>query len=124
MVKDLADQMCEGRLVLTLEGGYELQPLASTCAASVAQLFSSDTVVEQQITTFKNSLNAIKPNIGAVESFRHVVDTQKDHWQFSDAMLSPNFRFNLPNDWRATDSISTRPRRDKKPVKIPVVEGY
>lgn len=124
MVKDLADQVCNGRLVLTLEGGYELQPLANTCAASVAQLFLPSTVPEQQITTFKHSLNAIKPNIGAVESFRQVVNTQKDYWKFPDAMLSPNFRFNLPNDWRATDSISTRPRRDKKPVKIPIVEGY
>jgi hypothetical protein len=69
-------------------------------------------------------LNAIKPNIGAVESLRSVIDMQKDHWKFPDSVLSPNCKFWLPTDWRATDSISTRPRRDKKPVKIPIVEGY
>jgi hypothetical protein len=124
MVKDLADEICDGRLVLTLEGGYELQPLAATCATSVAQLFLPDTLPEQQISSFKHSLNAVKPNMGAVESFREVALMQKDHWEFSEAFLSPNFRFCLPNDWRATDSISTRPRRDKKPIKVPIVEGY
>lgn len=124
MVKDLADEICEGRLVLTLEGGYELQPLANSCAASVAQLFLPNTLPDQQITSFKRTLNAIKPNTGAVDSFRDVLETQKEHWQFSDTVLSSSFRFSLPNDWRATDSISTRPRRDKKPIKEPMVEGY
>ncbi|GAA5806564.1 hypothetical protein HPULCUR_012102 [Helicostylum pulchrum] len=124
MVKDLADEVCDGRLVLTLEGGYELQPLAATCAASAAQLFLPNTVPDQQITSYKHTLNAIKPNIGAVESFRKVVQTQKTYWKFPDIVTSSSFRFTLPTDWRATDSISTRPRRDKKPVKIPVVEGY
>lgn len=141
MVKDLADEVCDGRLVLTLEGiihiylfvmgtkniclgGYELQPLANTCAASAAQLFLPNTVPDQQIPTLKRSLNAIKPNVGAVESLRQVISMQKDFWKFSDQVVSPNFKFWLPTDWRATDSISTRPRRDKKPVKIPIVEGY
>ncbi|CAO3641502.1 unnamed protein product [Mucor hiemalis] len=124
MVKDLADEVCDGRLVLTLEGGYELQPLANTCAASAAQLLLPNTVPDQQITSYKRSLNSIKPNVGAVESLRSVVLMQKERWNFSEQVLSPSFRFCLPNDWRATDSISTRPRRDKKPVKIPIVEGY
>ncbi|KAG2205836.1 hypothetical protein INT47_004019 [Mucor saturninus] len=124
MVKDLADQVCDGRLVLTLEGGYELQPLAATCAASAAQLFLPNTVPDQQISSYKHTLNAIKPNIGAVESFRKIVQTQKSFWKFPEAMHATTFRFTLPTDWRATDSISTRPRRDKKPVKIPIVEGY
>jgi hypothetical protein len=124
MVKDLADEICEGRLILTLEGGYELQPLANSCAASVAQLFLPNTLPEQQITSYKRTLNAIKPNTGAVDSFRDILNTQKEHWTFSESVLSSSFRFNLPNDWRATDSFSTRPRRDKKPVKEPTVEGY
>ncbi|KAI7905380.1 uncharacterized protein BX663DRAFT_483902 [Cokeromyces recurvatus] len=124
MVKDLAEELCEGRLVLTLEGGYELQPLAAACASSVVQLFASETLPEQQITHFKRTLNAIKPNMGAVESFRQILLMQRKHWNFPDSMLSSSFRFSLPNDWRATDSFSTRPRRDKKPVKTPIVEGY
>ncbi|KAI8335608.1 hypothetical protein BD560DRAFT_414081 [Blakeslea trispora] len=124
MVKDLAEEVCDGRLVLTLEGGYELQSLSATCAASVVQLFEPDTLPEQQITSFKHTLNAVKPNTGAVESFREIVLTQQKYWKFPDAVLSPHFRFSLPHDWRATDSISTRPRRDKKPIKIPAVESY
>ncbi|KAI8379904.1 hypothetical protein EDC96DRAFT_540086 [Choanephora cucurbitarum] len=124
MVKNLAEEVCDGRLILTLEGGYELQSLSATCAASIVQLFEDDTLPEQQITSFKHTLNAVKPNAGAVESFKEIALTQQKYWQFPDAMLSPNFRFSLPSDWRATDSISTRPRRDKKPIKIPAVESY
>ncbi|CAO3677493.1 hypothetical protein G6F70_000192 [Rhizopus microsporus] len=124
MVKDLANELCDGRLALTLEGGYELQPLASSCAASVAQLLPLNTLPDQQITTFKRTLNAVKPNMGAVESFAQVAFIQKKYWNLSDAICSPSFKFNLPSDWRATDSISTRPKRDKKPIKVPVVEGY
>ncbi|KAG1221624.1 hypothetical protein G6F35_005862 [Rhizopus arrhizus] len=124
MVKDLADEICDGRLSLTLEGGYELQPLASSCAASVAQLLPHKTLPDQQITSFKHTLNAVKPNLGAVESFAEVANIQKKYWNLPEAVCSPSFKFSLPSDWRATDSISTRPRRDKKPVKLPVVEGY
>lgn len=142
MVKDLADEICDGRLSLTLEGkypiyvtndvnsfirflgGYELQPLASSCAASVAQLLPPKTLPDQQITSFKHTLNAVKPNLGAVESFAEVANIQKKYWNLPEAVCSPSFKFSLPSDWRATDSISTRPRRDKKPVKLPVVEGY
>lgn len=62
--------------------------------------------------------------MGAVESFAQVAFIQKKYWNLSDAICSPSFKFNLPSDWRATDSISTRPKRDKKPIKVPVVEGY
>ncbi|KAI8984714.1 hypothetical protein BDF20DRAFT_861331 [Mycotypha africana] len=124
MVKDLAEDLCQGRLVLTLEGGYELQPLAYSCAASVAQLLLPNTLPDHQITTFKRTLNAVKPNMGAVESFKDILNQQKKYWTFSEKVQSPEFRFNLPSDWRATDSISTRPRRDRKTVKTPIVEGY
>lgn len=124
MVKDLAEDLCQGRLVLTLEGGYELQPLSASCAASVAQLFLPNTLPEQQITNFQDSLDNTKPNRDAIESFQGILKHQKNYWHFPEEMFDPHFAFTLPDDWRASDSISTRPRRDKKPVKISLVEGY
>jgi acetoin utilization deacetylase AcuC-like enzyme len=35
---DLADEHCQGRIVSTLEGGYDLEALASSCAAHVTVL--------------------------------------------------------------------------------------
>ncbi|KAK4515026.1 uncharacterized protein ATC70_002635 [Mucor velutinosus] len=124
MVKDLAEDLCEGRLVLTLEGGYELQPLAKSCAASVAQLFLPNTIPNQQITTFQDTLDSTKPNRDAIDSFQDILRYQKKHWHFSEETLDPDFTFSLPDDWRATDSITTRPRRDKKAVKTLTIESY
>ncbi|GAN01751.1 hypothetical protein MAM1_0011c01186 [Mucor ambiguus] len=124
MVKDLAEDLCEGRLVLTLEGGYELQPLANSCAASVAQLFLPDTIPEQQITTFQDTLDSTKPNRDAIDCFQDILRHQKKHWKFPEEMFDSDFTFSLPDDWRATDSISTRPRRDRKAIKTSAIESY
>ncbi|KAI9019453.1 hypothetical protein CLU79DRAFT_836759 [Phycomyces nitens] len=123
MVKDLAEELCDGRLVMTLEGGYELQPLANSALASVVQLLP-DHIDPDGPLEYKHSLNAIKPNQGAVESLNTVIEIQRKFWDLPEYLFQPGFRFHLPVEWRATDSISTRPRRDKRPRKVPVVEGY
>lgn len=124
MVKDLAEELCQGRLVLTLEGGYELQPLANSCAASVAQLFLPDTLPEHQIKHFEDTLDSTKPNRDAIDSFQDILRHQKEHWHFPQEMFDPDFTFSLPDDWRAADSISTRPRRDKRTAKTLATESY
>ncbi|KAL0081559.1 hypothetical protein F4703DRAFT_1776490 [Phycomyces blakesleeanus] len=123
MVKELAEELCSGRLVMTLEGGYELQPLANSALASVAQLLP-DHIDPDGPLEYKHSLNAIKPNQGAVDSLETVIGIQRKFWDLPEYLFQPGFRFHLPVEWRATDSISTRPRRDKRPRKVPVVEGY
>ncbi|KAI9033925.1 hypothetical protein CLU79DRAFT_726311 [Phycomyces nitens] len=121
IVNDLAKEVCKGRLVLTLEGGYALEPLANSAAASVAQLLEADN--GQRIMSFVESLHTTKPNLGAQQSFRQVVDIQKDYWDLPDYLFKPNYRFHLPNLWRATHSITHRPRRNRQP-KIDVLESY
>jgi len=44
IIKDLADELCRGRLVFTLEGGYNLQALAFSVAATFKVLLGSDEV--------------------------------------------------------------------------------
>ncbi|OAD07965.1 hypothetical protein MUCCIDRAFT_158210 [Mucor lusitanicus CBS 277.49] len=116
IVCDLASELCNGRLILSLEGGYELESLANSATASMAQLLSND-------TSFKHSLNGIKPNLGAIESFRTIVDIQKQYWPC--LPTQSNFKFQLPYDWKAKDSIMNRPKRDvKKPSSTLIIEGY
>ncbi|CEP19924.1 hypothetical protein [Parasitella parasitica] len=100
--QNLAEDVCHGRLVLTLEGGYELQPLASSCAASVAQLLVPGTLPDQQIASFKDSLDNIKPNRNAIETFHSVLEQQRNYWSFPNDMSDPEFAFSLPDDWRAS----------------------
>ncbi|KAI9318515.1 hypothetical protein BX666DRAFT_2120365 [Dichotomocladium elegans] len=123
MTKELAEEVCDGRLVLSLEGGYELQPLATSVAACVAQLLSPVLVPDVQIN-YKGSLNTIKPNRGAAISLRRVAEIQRTYWKLPEELVDPNYRFLLPADWRAKDSISTRPKRSAKPANPSIVEGY
>ncbi|KAI7872323.1 hypothetical protein BDF14DRAFT_1751991 [Spinellus fusiger] len=99
MINDLAKELCHGRLVLTLEGGYALQPLADSASAT------------------------IKPNQGAFQSLRQVVEIQKKYWDLPDYLFKLSFKFHLPATWRATHSIANRPRRVKA-SKPEVVSGY
>jgi acetoin utilization deacetylase AcuC-like enzyme len=41
VLKELADELCEGRLVLTLEGGYDLQALSNSVAATLQTLLGA-----------------------------------------------------------------------------------
>ena len=112
MVKDLAEELCDGRLALVLEGGYELDPLANSAAASIIQLLG---VPDQAIPSLDHSLTSIKPNRGAVASFRQVMDCQRAFWDLPD--LPTDFRFLLPQEWKAVNSISTRSPRRQHPSK-------
>ncbi|KAI8070048.1 hypothetical protein BC940DRAFT_325729 [Gongronella butleri] len=124
MMVDLAQEVCEGRLVLTLEGGYELQSLAASAAASVTQLLPSWCDHPDYLATYDHALNTIKPNQGCVDSLRQCAEIQRAHWDLPEHTASPSFRFHLPVTWRASKGILTRPKRDKKLIKIPAVEGY
>ncbi|KAI8099128.1 uncharacterized protein BX664DRAFT_320468 [Halteromyces radiatus] len=124
IIMDLAQELCEGRLVLTLEGGYALQPLAVSAAASVTQLLPSWASSADYLHGYKHTLNSIKPNQGCVASLAKCVQVQQAYWQFPDHLMSPDCRFQLPSDWRASEGILTRPKREKRPIKMPVVEGY
>ncbi|KAI8332029.1 hypothetical protein BC941DRAFT_437294 [Chlamydoabsidia padenii] len=118
MVMDLAEELCEGRLVLTLEGGYALQPLAISAAASVTQLLPAWTTTDY-LHDYRRTLNSVKPNQACVDSLTRCVQIQQTYWH-----LPPPGRFQLPLDWRAKEGILTRPKREKRPIKIPIVEGY
>ncbi|KAI9492171.1 hypothetical protein BDB00DRAFT_765822, partial [Zychaea mexicana] len=124
LTKDLAEEICGGRLVLSLEGGYELEPLANSAAASVAQLLPAELVPDVQLK-YEGSIRSVKPNHGAVQSLRTVAEIQRKYWKLSDEFTDdPTFRFMLPAEWRAKDSISIRPKRTVKPIKTTAVEGY
>lgn len=130
MIKQLADELCHGRLALSLEGGYELEPLANSATASIVQLLdtapassSSSYGLEYKLESFDDTLHSIRPNRGAVASLRKVIECQQAHWQFASELTNdPDFRFELPEEWRATHSISTRTRRTSG--KSVVVKGY
>lgn len=45
-IKRLADELCDGRIVLTLEGGYHLEALASSIRATIEVLLGNPEIVD------------------------------------------------------------------------------
>jgi len=123
LVRELADDVSDGRLVLSLEGGYALQPLANSAVATMVQLLPQGTVAADM--QYDHTLQSIKPNAAAVASLRRVSAIQSQHWKLDPALLDEDYRFHLPTEWKAQNSISTRPRRDKRQRIAPKgIEGY
>ncbi|KAI8577993.1 hypothetical protein K450DRAFT_249410 [Umbelopsis ramanniana AG] len=123
LVRELADEVSNGRLVLSLEGGYALQPLANSAVATMVQLLPQGTVPADM--QYDHTLQSIKPNAAAVASLRRVSAIQSQHWKLDPALLDEDYRFHLPTEWKAQNSISTRPRRDKRQRIAPKgIEGY
>ncbi|KAG2224058.1 hypothetical protein INT45_004939 [Circinella minor] len=132
MVKELAEELCDGRLALVLEGGYELEPLAESATASIIQLCD---IPNKSISSYQGTLTSIKPNRGASTSFHQVIEHQRQHWDLPE--LPTDFRFLLPQEWKTVNSISSRlPRRQQQQQqsqlyttatnnnKQPVIHGY
>ncbi|KAM3583021.1 hypothetical protein VKS41_004777 [Umbelopsis sp. WA50703] len=123
LIRQLADELCNGRLVLSLEGGYALQPLTNSAVATLVQLLPPGTAAADM--EYDHTLQSIKPNAAAVASLRKVASIQSKHWKLDPNLMVEDYRFHLPTEWKAQNSISTRPRRDKRQRIAPKgIEGY
>jgi len=67
---DLADQCCDGRLVLSLEGGYDLNALQSSSEAVLDALGGGA------------SPDGIQPSASSIHAFHRVNDIQRRYWSF------------------------------------------
>ncbi len=47
MILDLADELCQGRVVIALEGGYDLDALGASAAATIAELEARGRAVQR-----------------------------------------------------------------------------
>jgi acetoin utilization deacetylase AcuC-like enzyme len=54
-VKELAEEVCDGRLLLTLEGGYNLQSLANGVLAGLVELLGRTTLQDEALQKLSNT---------------------------------------------------------------------
>ncbi|KAF9977997.1 Histone deacetylase [Actinomortierella ambigua] len=115
----LVQTLAGGRVILSLEGGYEFEPLATSAAACLEELLPHSLLPSTAPTrafpyaSFHGTLNSVKPNAMAVSSLHQVLKYQQKYWKFPPEVLNPNFRFHLPAEWKASNSLATRPRRER-----------
>ncbi|CAG8458497.1 9441_t:CDS:10 [Dentiscutata erythropus] len=111
-----------GGYKITPRGGYALEPLSASASACLSALLGPELSPLEQYQLI-GGLNSVKPNSAAVSSFQKVVATLKPYWKFSEEVMRDDFRFSLPSEWRAINSLSTRPKRAPKPKRRMPVEG-
>ncbi|KAF9932329.1 Histone deacetylase 4 [Linnemannia zychae] len=115
----LVQTLAGGRVILSLEGGYEFEPLALSATACLEELLPHSLLPATAPTrafpyaSFQGTLNSVKPNAMAVSSLHQVLKYQQKYWNFPAEVLNPNFRFQLPVEWKASNSLATRPRRER-----------
>ncbi|KAF9585780.1 Histone deacetylase 5 [Lunasporangiospora selenospora] len=115
----LVQTLAGGRVILSLEGGYEFEPLANSATACLEELLPHSLLPATAPTrafpyaSFHGTLNSVKPNAMAVSSLHQVLKYQQKYWKFPPEVLNPNFRFQLPAEWKASNSLATRPRRER-----------
>ncbi|KAF9395371.1 Histone deacetylase 4 [Mortierella sp. AD011] len=119
----LVQTLAGGRVILSLEGGYEFEPLALSATACLEELLPHSLLPANAPTrafpfaSFQGTLNSVKPNAMAVSSLHQVLKYQQKYWKFPPEVLNPSFRFQLPAEWKATNSLATRPRRERNTRK-------
>ncbi|KAI9271768.1 hypothetical protein BDA99DRAFT_556981 [Phascolomyces articulosus] len=85
--KDLAEEMCDSRPVLSLEEGYELEPLANSVAACVAQLLLAKLVLDAQLKYESPSLKT-KISVGEKNELQAIFNTlDQDKFWYLQATL-------------------------------------
>ncbi|KAF9148901.1 Histone deacetylase 4 [Linnemannia schmuckeri] len=115
----LVQTLAGGRVILSLEGGYEFEPLALSATACLEELLPHSLLPATAPTrafpfaSFQGTLNSVKPNAMAVSSLHQVLKYQQKYWNFPAEVLNPSFRFQLPAEWKASNSLATRPRRER-----------
>ncbi|KAI1315479.1 Histone deacetylase 4 [Mortierella claussenii] len=129
MLTRLVQTLAGGRVILSLEGGYEFEPLAMSATACLEELLPHSLLPATATTrafpfaSFQGTLNSVKPNAMAVSSLHQVLKYQQKYWKFPPEVLNPSFRFQLPAEWKASNSLATRPRRERNTRrKAPVLD--
>lgn len=113
VMTNLLNSFCNGKLVLALEGGYNLDKTSEAVTYCIMALLGE----------FRTDLKPMKPTLNAVKTIQNVVRVQKKYWkslkfdvEVPDVMAISNFE---GNDMREERSKSIR---SSEPVAIPKKE--
>lgn len=73
MVVELAEELCQGRLVLALEGGYAFDGLAGGVLASLAEMLGEGGLTTEQLAGFRRAA-------GPLRALAEAKTAAKKHW--------------------------------------------
>jgi hypothetical protein len=126
MMTHLVTQLAHGRVILALEGGYELAPLANCASACLDQLLSSS---RPERTVLNGVLRTLKPCVTAQECLGKVWGVQRDYWRCLREGGDPvQFGWMLPKEWKRAkgngeSSAVGTPVGERRKRRL-TIEGY
>jgi len=94
----LTTHLANGRVIMALEGGYELAPLANCATACLDQLLAAS---RPNPAPLEGMLRSLKPCVTAQDCLARVWGIQRDYWQCLREGPSPIEKgWALPREWR------------------------
>lgn len=97
MMTHLTTLLAHGRVILALEGGYELAPLANCATACLEQLLAASSVGGG---TMEAGLRSLRPCVTAQECLTRVWGVQRDYWASLRERNPGEVGWVLPREWR------------------------
>ena len=126
MMTRLITTLAQGRVILALEGGYELSPLANCATSCLDQLLIAS---RPNPPLMEGQLRTLRPCVTAQECLAEVWDIQKDYWRCLREGENPlDIGWNLPREWRrvknndAENGFGT-PSSERRKRRL-TLEGY
>jgi hypothetical protein len=126
MMTHLVTQLARGKVILALEGGYELAPLAN-CATACLDTLLTASRPGAQVT--EGMLRSLKPCVTAQECLAKVWGVQRDYWQcLRDGPNPSDVAWALPKEWKrgrgnGVDSVLSTPSAERRKRRL-TLEGY
>jgi len=94
----LTTQLAGGRVILALEGGYELAPLANSATACLDQLLVAS---RAHPPPMEGALKTLRPCVTAQECLATVWGVQRDHWACLREGSNPlETGWVMPKEWK------------------------
>lgn len=98
MMTYLTTTLSQGRVILALEGGYELTPLANSATSCLDQLLTASRPNPQPM---EGMLRTLKPCVTAQECLSQVWGVQRDYWRCLREGENPlQSGWSVPREWK------------------------
>lgn len=126
MMTHLVTQLARGKVILALEGGYELAPLANCATACLDTLLTAS---RPGAKVTEGMLRSLKPCVTAQECLAKVWGVQRDYWQcLRDGQNPAEVGWALPKEWKrgrgnGVESVLSTPSAERRKRRL-TLEGY
>jgi hypothetical protein len=98
MMTRLITTLAHGRVILALEGGYELSPLANCATSCLDQLLIAS---RPNPPVMEGMLRTLKPCVTGQECLAQVWGVQRDYWRCLRERENPlESGWSLPREWK------------------------